>query len=108
MNSFIFQVNSVACSFRRFKEMGIKIEFFYSKTCPYCSSTKRMLCEIVKDLGGAVEVAEIDAWSKEGEPLAEKYEIQMVPAIVVDGVKCAEGNIKRQQLELALKGNVKR
>jgi len=83
--------------------MNNKIEFFYSKTCPHCAPVKKMLQEIVKDLGRTVEVCEIDAWSDEGEPLAEKYGIQLVPTIVVNGTKCAEGIISRQQLTSALK-----
>jgi thiol-disulfide isomerase/thioredoxin len=87
----------------RFSEMNNKIEFFYSKTCPHCPPVKKMVHEIVKDLGRTVEVCEIDAWSEEGEPLAEKYGIQLVPTIVVNGTKCAEGIISRQQLASALK-----
>jgi small redox-active disulfide protein 1 len=78
--------------------MRIKIEFFYSKTCPYCPSAKKMLYEIIKNLKEYIEVKEIDAWSEEGEPLTEKYGIQMVPTIVVNGVKRVEGITNKQQL----------
>jgi len=78
--------------------MSLKIEFFYSKTCPYCPAAKKMLYELVKGLQDSYEVKEIDAWSKEGEPLTEQYGIQMVPTVVVNGVKCCEGITSRQQL----------
>lgn len=88
--------------------MNLKIELFYSKTCPYCAPVKKMLYEIVKGLKGTVDVEEIDAWSEKGEPLAEKYAVQMVPTIVVNGVKCAEGPINRRQLESAIKSVIDR
>jgi len=84
-------------------EMKNKIEFFHSKTCPHCPPVKQMLHEILKDLERTVEVCEIDAWSEKGEPLAKKYGIQLVPTIVVNGTKCAEGIMSRQQLASALK-----
>jgi thiol-disulfide isomerase/thioredoxin len=87
----------------RFEKMSIKIEFFYSKTCPYCPAAKKMLYELVKNLKEPFEVKEIDAWSKEGEPLTEKYGIQMVPTIVVNGMKCGEGITNKQQLVSALR-----
>jgi predicted DsbA family dithiol-disulfide isomerase len=84
-------------------KMAVKIEFFFSRTCPHCLPTKKMLYEIVKGLGGTVEIEEIDAWSGKGESLAQKYGIQVVPAIVVNGVKCAEGIVDRQRLFSAIK-----
>jgi predicted DsbA family dithiol-disulfide isomerase len=83
--------------------MAVKIEFFFSHTCPHCPPTKKMLYEIVKDLEEAVEIEEIDAWSEKGEPLAQKHGIQVVPTIIVNGVKCAEGIVNRQQLASAIK-----
>lgn len=57
-----------------------------------------MLYEVVMGLEKIVEIEEIDAWSEKGEPLAEKYGVQVVPAIVVNGVKRAEGTLSREQL----------
>jgi len=57
-----------------------------------------MLSEIVKDMREVVEIEEIDAWSEKGEPLAEKYGVQVVPTIVVNGVKRVEGIVSRGQL----------
>ena len=83
--------------------MSIRIELFTSKTCPHCPPVKKMLHEIVRDLKETVEVEEIDAWSEKGEPVAKKYAVQMVPTVVVNGVKCAEGAVNRQQLESAIR-----
>jgi len=78
--------------------MHAKVEFFYSKTCPHCSPIRKMLSEIVKDMREVIEIEEIDAWSEKGEPLAEKYGVQVVPTIVVNGVKRVEGIVSRGQL----------
>lgn len=78
--------------------MRFKIEFFYSKTCPHCPPVRRMLSEVLKNIQERVEVEEIDAWSREGEPLAEKYGVQVVPTIVVNGVKLVEGIVSKDQL----------
>jgi len=80
------------------KNVHIRVEFFYSKTCPHCLPAKKMLYEIIKDLEKTVEIEEIDAWSEKGGPLAEKYHVQVVPTIVVNGVKRAEGTLSREQL----------
>lgn len=83
--------------------MAVKIEFFYSKSCPYCAPARKMVHEIAKMLDADVEMEEIDAWSEKGEPLAERYGIQVVPTIMINGVKCAEGILKREQLMAAVK-----
>jgi len=80
-----------------------RVEFFYSKTCPHCLPVKRMLSEIVKDMRVAVEIEEIDAWSEKGEPLAERYGVQVVPTIVLNGSKLAEGVVSREHLISAMK-----
>ncbi len=67
-----------------------------------------MLHEIVKDLGEAVSIEEIDAWSEKGESLAQEYGVRVVPTIVVNGVKCAEGILSREQLISAVKDAVNR
>lgn len=85
------------------KKMQIRIEFFYSKACPHCTPVRKMLYEIAKDMEGIVEIEEIDAWSEKGQPLAEKYGIQLVPTIVVNGVKRAEGILSREQLISAMR-----
>ncbi len=88
---------------RRLKNLRIRVEFFYSRTCPHCLPTKRILYELVKDLEKTIEIEEIDAWSEKGEPLAQKYGVQVVPTIVVDGVKRAEGVLSREQLISVMK-----
>jgi thiol-disulfide isomerase/thioredoxin len=82
--------------------MCFRIEFFYSKTCPHCPPLRRMLSEVLKNIQECVEVEEIDAWSREGEPLAEKYGVQVVPTIVANGVKLVEGPVSRYQLASAV------
>jgi len=87
----------------RLKNVRIRVEFFYSKTCPHCLPAKKILYELVKDLENIIEIEEIDAWSEKGEPLAREYGVQVVPTIVVNGVKRAEGVLSREQLILVVK-----
>jgi len=81
----------------------LKVEFFYSKRCPHCLPVKKMLDEIIKDMREAVEIEEIDAWSERGERLAERYGVQVVPTIVVNGSKLAEGIVSREHLVSAVR-----
>jgi len=67
-----------------------------------------MLSEIVRDMREVIEIEEIDAWSEKGEPLAEKYGVQVVPTIVVNGVKRVEGIVSRGQLISVMRGALDR
>jgi len=85
--------------------MQTRIEFFYSRICPHCEPVRRMLYEIAKDLD-KVHIEEVDAWSEKGEPLAKKYGVHLVPTVVVNGIRCAEGIVGRQQLLSAIRGSL--
>ncbi|MFH0848819.1 MAG: thioredoxin family protein [archaeon] len=69
----------------------VHVEFFYSPTCPYCPAAKKMLYEIAEQYAEILQIEEIDAWSKGGEPRAARYEVQLVPSIVINGEKRMEG-----------------
>jgi len=80
----------------------VRIEFFYSPTCPYCPAAKEMLREIADSYSGMLSIEEIDAWSESGEPRAERYDVRLVPSIVINGKKCVEGIPNREQMSRAI------
>lgn len=76
----------------------IQVEFFHSPTCPYCPAARRMLYEVSEEYSDIVQIEEIDAWSEEGKPRAMKYDVRLVPSIVINGEKRMEGIPNRQMI----------
>lgn len=79
----------------------MKIEVFYTPTCPYCPGAKKLVREVAPSFEGAVEVEEVNAW-EEQERVA-KYGITGVPAIVIDGKLRFVGVPNREDLVKAIK-----
>ncbi len=69
----------------------VHVELFFSSSCPYCPAAKKMLHEIAAHYGDRLKIEEIDAWSNSGEERASKYDIKLVPSLVIDGEKKMEG-----------------
>ena len=64
--------------------------------CPLCDEA---LC-LLRDLGLHPELADVDA----DDELHRLYDFR-VPVVLVDGAVVAEGRVKRDSLEAALKGS---
>lgn len=63
----------------------VKVEVFYSPTCPYCPIARRMVAEVVPQFGDKVEVEEVNTWTPEGQRRAVAYGIHAVPTIAIAG-----------------------
>jgi len=64
--------------------MTVKIELFYSPTCPYCPEAKRILLEALEEeIDQEFHIEEVNVFSSEGLERAKKYDIISVPAIII-------------------------
>lgn len=61
----------------------VKIEVFTSPMCPHCPAAKRVVEEVVSEMGGEIEVENVNVM--EAPERAAKYGIMAVPTIVIDG-----------------------
>ncbi|MBW9223647.1 MJ0307 family thioredoxin [Methanothermococcus sp. SCGC AD-155-E23] len=75
----------------------VKIEVFTSPMCPHCPPAKRVVEEVVSEIGGGVEVEYIDVM-KEPERAA-KYGIMAVPTIVINGEVAFIGAPTKEELK---------
>ena len=46
--------------------MTVRIELFYSPTCPYCPEAKRILREVLESIDREFHVDEVNVFSPEG------------------------------------------
>jgi glutaredoxin len=60
-----------------------KVQVVYTKTCAYCGPTKAIWHDLQKKY--KFEYEEIDAESKEGQKLVEKFSIMAVPTTIING-----------------------
>jgi len=61
----------------------VKIEVFTSPMCPHCPPAKRVVEEVVSEIGEGIEVEYIDVM--ENPERAAEYGIMAVPTIVING-----------------------
>ena len=61
----------------------VKIEVFTSPMCPHCPPAKRIVEEVVAEIGKGIEVEYIDVM--EEPERAMQYGIMAVPTIVING-----------------------
>src|SRR5512137_845972 len=63
---------------------NIKVTFVElgSVNCIPCKAMQPVMKEIEKDYGDQVKVVFYDVWTREGQPYAEKYNIQAIPTQV--------------------------
>ncbi len=61
----------------------VKIEVFTSPMCPHCPAAKRVVDEVVSEMGGNIEVEHINV--NENPDRAVQYGIMAVPTIVING-----------------------
>jgi len=64
--------------------MAVKIDLFYSPTCPYCPEAKRILLEALEAFDQEFSIDEVNVFSSEGLERAKRYGIASVPAIVIE------------------------
>ncbi len=65
--------------------MPVKIEVFYSPTCPYCPAAIKVVRKIEKELKDQIEVEEINTFTIEGQLKAIKNGVYAVPTIILNG-----------------------
>ena len=92
----------------------VRIEVFYSTTCPHCRAARSVAKRVVKRLekrlekrfgrrfekrlGWSLEVEEVNTSMRSGAVRAEKYGIRAVPTIVVNGKKKIVGVPREKEL----------
>ena len=59
------------------------VRLFSTPICPYCPAAKKMMNQILPDLGDRVKYEEINVWSSKGREEAQKLKVMTVPAIAV-------------------------
>jgi len=64
--------------------MTVRIELFYSPTCPYCPEAKRILREVLESIDREFHVDKVNVFSPEGLERAKKYGILSVPTIIIE------------------------
>jgi len=80
----------------------MKIEFFYALNCSRCPEARRVLAEVVAELGGEIELEEFDALSPEGKAKVQAYRLLVVPATVLDGEVKLQGVLSAEMLREAI------
>ncbi|HID47100.1 MAG TPA: thioredoxin [Methanothermococcus okinawensis] len=78
----------------------VKIEVFTSPTCPHCPPAKRVVEEVVAELGGGVDVEYIDVMREPERAI--KYGIMAVPTIVINGEVAFVGAPTKEELKAKL------
>lgn len=66
--------------------MKAKIEVFFSPACPYCPKARQLVSEVASRYGDAVELDEVNTWTKEGMERGMAYRLQAVSTVAIDGV----------------------
>ncbi|MHA1279082.1 MAG: thioredoxin family protein [Candidatus Helarchaeota archaeon] len=67
-------------------DIKLKIEIYTSPTCPYCPAALRMLQKAASIYEDAIKVTKIDVTTPSGQELADFYNIQATPTIIMNGV----------------------
>lgn len=67
----------------------MKIELVVSGVCPYCSAAEKVWREVAAE--GSLEFAVLDVTVPEGAALAQRLNLQTVPALLIDGILRAVG-----------------
>ena len=65
--------------------MAVKLELFYSPTCPLCPRVRELVISLDDEVLGNVQVEEVNVYSSEGLKRAESYGIRSVPAMILNG-----------------------
>lgn len=82
----------------------VKIEVFFTPTCPYCPVAKSVVREVASEFKDKVSVEEVNAW--DNQELAAKYGIISVPAIVINGKRMFIGIPKKDELAKMIKNAI--
>jgi len=78
--------------------MPVKIEVFYSPTCPYCPAAIRVVRKIEEELKNQVEIEEINTFTVKGQLKALKNGVYAVPTIILNGKEKIVGVPSEQEL----------
>jgi small redox-active disulfide protein 1 len=79
------------------RKMPVKIEVFYSPTCPYCPAAIKIVRKIEKELP-QIEVEEINTFTVKGQLKAIKNGVYAVPTIILNGKERIVGVPSEQEL----------
>lgn len=86
----------------------VKLELFYSPTCPYCPLAKKMVAEVAPQFGDKLDVEEVNTWTPEGQRRAIAYGIHAVPTIAIAGkVKFVGVPPSKEELAKAIREEIK-
>ena len=78
------------------------MRIFYSNSCPYCPPARRTVTLLAKEFPGKVEVKEVDICSAKGEEEAERFEVEMVPTVILEDGTRFDGPVSEDQIHQAL------
>ena len=70
----------------------LKLLYFHSPNCPGCERAKKLIAEVKRRFGDAVEVVEVDVTKGDNYLLALQHQVCATPAVVVgdDLIFCME------------------
>ena len=74
----------------------VKIEIFTSPMCPHCPAVKRVVEEVVSEMGGRIDVENVNVM--EEPERAVNYGIMAVPTVVIDGEVKFIGSLTKDTL----------
>jgi len=78
--------------------MMVRVELFYSSTCPHCPRAKEILVEVLDGIDAEIRFDEVNVLSPEGIEKAKKHGILAVPAIVINSRHVIVGVPARDRL----------
>ncbi|MHA1229693.1 MAG: thioredoxin domain-containing protein [Candidatus Helarchaeota archaeon] len=80
------------------KENLVRIEFFFSPTCPYCKQVKSMLYDAKKIYREDIEIVFIDVSTEQGQILAHIYRIEATPTLIINSHDVIEGLPEKNEI----------
>jgi small redox-active disulfide protein 1 len=86
--------------------MPVKIEVFYSDTCPYCPNAIALVREVSAEFSDTT-VEEVNTSTSEGAARAGGYQIFTVPTIVINGKVSFVGLPDKKELIEAVETSLK-
>ena len=86
--------------------MPVKIEVFYSDTCPYCPAAMELVREVSAKFSDII-VEEVNTSTSEGATRAGGYQIFTVPTIVINGKVSFVGVPDKKELIEAVETKLK-
>jgi len=88
--------------------MPVKIEVFYSPSCPHCPKAIRLVRKVAPRFGEKVTIEEINTCTPEGQEKSDAYGIYAVPAIALNGKVKFLGAPSEEELLAAITAEVEK